>query len=85
MAINRYYECAEIQYQVPNVFPFISSALYRKGGDNEAAINTLRTARETYPREQSLIIEELNIYLTSEDFEKAKTNFSDCCRARSYK
>ena len=73
MAIARYYECAEIQYQVPNVFLFIST-LYRNGGDDEAALNTLRTARETYPREQSLIIEELNIYIRNGDFEKAKTN-----------
>ncbi|MEZ7836811.1 MAG: tetratricopeptide repeat protein, partial [Flavobacteriales bacterium] len=31
-------------------------------------------ARVDYPREQSLIIEELNIYLTNKDFERAKTN-----------
>ncbi len=73
MAIARYYDCAEIEYQVPNVFLFIST-LYRNSGDNDAALETLRTARETYTREQSLIIEELNIYLTSGDFEKAKTN-----------
>ena len=73
MAIARYYDCAKIEYQVPNVFLFIST-LYRNAGDNEAALETLRTARETHPREQSLIIEELNIYLTSGDFEKAKTN-----------
>ncbi|MAO45826.1 MAG: hypothetical protein CL823_01615 [Crocinitomicaceae bacterium] len=73
MAIARYYECAEIQYQVPNVFLFIST-LYRNVGNDDAALNTLKTARESYPREQSLIIEELNIYLTSGEFEKAKTN-----------
>ena len=73
LAIARYYECAEIKYQVPNVFLFIST-LYRNAGDDEAALETLKSARKDYPREQSLIIEELNIYLTSGDFERAKTN-----------
>lgn len=73
LAIARYYECAEIKYQVPNVFLFIST-LYRNAGDDEAALETLKNARRDYPREQSLIIEELNIYLTSGDFERAKTN-----------
>lgn len=73
LAIARYYECAEIKYQVPNVFLFISK-LYRDAGDDEAALETLKNARKDYPREQSLIIEELNIYLTSGDFERAKTN-----------
>ena len=73
LAIARYHECATIKYQVPNVFLFIST-LYRNAGDNERALETLQNARESYPREQSLIIEELNIYLTSGEFEKAKTN-----------
>jgi tetratricopeptide (TPR) repeat protein len=73
LAIERYYDCAEIQYQVPNVFLFIST-LYRNDGNDEAALNTLQEARALYPREQSLIIEELNIYLTNGDFEKAKAN-----------
>ncbi len=73
LAIERYYDCAKIEHQVPNVFLFIST-LYRNNGDNDSALEALKTARETYPREQSLIIEELNIYLTSGDFEKAKTN-----------
>lgn len=73
LAIARYYECAEIKYQVPNVFLFIST-LYRNAGNDEAALETLKNARKDYPREQSLIIEELNIYLTSGDFERAKTN-----------
>lgn len=73
LAIARYYECAEIGYQVPNVFLFISS-LYRNNDNEEAALETLQNARKDYPREQSLIIEELNIYLTNGDFDRAKTN-----------
>jgi tetratricopeptide (TPR) repeat protein len=70
LAIERYKECAEIEYQVPNVFLFIST-LYRSAENDEEALKVLQEARISYPREQSLIIEELNIYLTNKDFERA--------------
>ena len=73
LAIERYKECAEIEYQVPNVFLFIST-LYRSAENDEEALKVLQEARVSYPREQSLIIEELNIYLTNKDFERAKAN-----------
>ena len=73
LAIERYLDCAAIDYQVPNVFLFVST-LYRNAGNDEAALMILQDARVDYPREQSLIIEELNIYLTNKDFERAKTN-----------
>ena len=73
MAIERYRDCADIKYQVPNVFLFIST-LYRNSDNDEEALKVLQEARVSYPREQSLIIEELNIYLTNQDFERAKAN-----------
>jgi len=73
MAIERYRDCADIKYQVPNVFLFIST-LYRNSDNDEEALKVLQEARVSYPREQSLIIEELNIYLTNKDFERAKAN-----------
>jgi len=73
MAIERYQDCADIQYQVPNVFLFIST-LYRNSDNDEEALKVLQESRVSYPREQSLIIEELNIYLTNKDFERAKAN-----------
>lgn len=73
MAIERYRDCADIKYQVPNVFLFIST-LYRNSDNDEEALRVLQEARVAYPREQSLIIEELNIYLTNQDFERAKAN-----------
>jgi len=73
LAIERYKECAEIEYQVPSVFLFIST-LYRSAENDEEALKVLQEARISYPREQSLIIEELNIYLTNKDFERAKSN-----------
>jgi len=52
------------------------STLLRDIGREEEALATLAEARGLYPREQSLIIEELNIYLTNEEFDKAKENLS---------
>ena len=75
LAVARYRACADIQYQVPNVFLFISN-LYRTNGREAEALETLSEARGLYPREQSLIIEELNIYLTNEEFDKAKENLT---------
>ena len=75
LAVSRYRACADIEYQVPNVFLFISN-LYRENGREEEALETLAEARALYPREQSLIIEELNIYLTNEEFDKAKENLA---------
>ena len=75
LAIDRYRACADIQYQVPNVFLFISN-LCRENGREAEALRTLAEARAMYPREQSLIIEELNIYLSNEEFDKAKENLA---------
>jgi len=75
LAVARYRACADIKYQVPNVFLFISN-LYRENGREAEALETLAEARALYPREQSLIIEELNIYLTNEEFDKAKENLA---------
>ena len=75
LAVARYRACADIKYQVPNVFLFISN-LYRNNGREAEALETLSEARGLYPREQSLIIEELNIYLTNEEFDKAKENLT---------
>ena len=75
LAVARYRACADIEYQVPNVFLFISN-LYRENGREGEALETLAEARGLYPREQSLIIEELNIYLTNEEFDKAKENLA---------
>jgi tetratricopeptide (TPR) repeat protein len=45
-------------------------------GDTAKALTALQNARKDFPREQALIIEELNIYLTNEEFDKAKENLS---------
>ena len=73
LAIARYLSCAEVGYQIPNTYLFISGLL-RKAGRNEEALNTLRNARLSFPNEQALVIEELNIYLEAKDYQGAEDN-----------
>ena len=73
MAVARYKTCGSHGYQVPNVYLFVANLL-RQANRVEEALAELQSARELFPREQSLIIEELNIYLEGKDFERAENN-----------
>ena len=73
LAVARYKTCGGHGYQVPNVYLFVANLLRQADRDEEALIE-LQAARELFPREQSLIIEELNIYLEAKDFERAENN-----------
>jgi tetratricopeptide (TPR) repeat protein len=73
LAVARYKTCGSHGYQVPNVYLFVANLL-RQDGRMEEALVELQAARELFPREQSLIIEELNIYLEAKDFARAETN-----------
>jgi tetratricopeptide (TPR) repeat protein len=73
LAIARYLTCAQVGYQVPNTYLFISGLL-RKAGRNDEALATLRNARLSFPNEQALVIEELNIYLEAKDYQGAEDN-----------
>lgn len=75
-AIDGYNKTAKLGYQVPNVYLFIANIQRTNMDDTEAALKTLADARAAYPREQSLIIEELNIYIEQGDFDKAKSNLT---------
>ena len=70
LAVERYKTCGENGYQVPNVYLFVANLL-RQNGRDEDALAELQSARALFPREQSLIIEELNIYLEAKDFRES--------------
>lgn len=72
-AVEQYMMCGAYGYQVPDVFLFASN-LYKSEGDTTKALSILQNARKDFPREQALIIEELNIYLVGGEFELAKEN-----------
>jgi tetratricopeptide (TPR) repeat protein len=73
LAVARYKTCGSYGYQVPNVYLCMANLL-RQDGRVEEALTELQAARELFPREQSLIIEELNIYLENKDYERAENN-----------
>jgi len=73
LAVERYKTCGASGYQVPNVYLFVANLLRQNGRDEDALLE-LQSARAMFPREQSLIIEELNIYLEAKDFERAENN-----------
>ena len=74
-AVDQYMMCGGYGYQVPDVFLFAAN-IQKMEGDTASALTTLQNARADFPREQALIIEELNIYLTNEEFDKAKENLA---------
>jgi tetratricopeptide (TPR) repeat protein len=72
-AVEQYMMCGAYGYQVPEVFLFVAN-IHKMEGDTAKALTTLQNARGDFPREQALIIEELNIYLVAGEFERAKEN-----------
>ena len=72
-AVDQYMTCGGYGYQVPDVFLFAAN-IQKMEGDTAKALTTLQNARQDFPREQALIIEELNIYLVGGQFELAKEN-----------
>ena len=72
-AVDQYMMCGGYGYQVPDVFLFAAN-IQKMEGDTASALTTLQNARADFPREQALIIEELNIYLVAGQFELAKEN-----------
>lgn len=72
-AIEYYNQCADLGHNVPDIYLFISN-IQKRMGDDEASIQTIKDARAKHPNSQSLIIEELNYYLTSGRDKEAKEN-----------
>ena len=72
-AVDQYMMCGGYGYQVPDVFLFAAN-IQKMEGDTASALTTLQNARADFPREQALIIEELNIYLVAGQFQLAKEN-----------
>lgn len=72
-AIAGYKRCGELNYNVPNVYIFAAN-IHKAQEDTTAALNLLQEARMSHPRDQSIIIETLNIYLTRGDYDQALTN-----------
>lgn len=72
-AVKYYSRCGELGYQVPEVYLF-SANLLNNADRSDEALAVLKSAREKFPRDKNLIIEELNIYLRTGNFAAAQEN-----------
>ena len=53
---------------------YLLRIILREAGRTEDALKELQAARVQFPREQSFIIEELNIYISRKDYDLARSN-----------
>jgi tetratricopeptide (TPR) repeat protein len=72
-AIEKYTAAAELNYQVPDIYVIMVNLLSNADRTGDA-LAMAKAAREKYPRNKGLILEELNIYLRENRLEEALTN-----------
>lgn len=72
-AIEKYSAAAELNYQVPDIYVIMVNLL-SNADRTEDALAMAQKAREKYPRNKGLILEELNIYLRENRLEEALSN-----------
>ena len=75
-AFEYYDKAAQVGYNVPGSYTLASNAL-REQGKNEEALAYVKTAREKFPNDQDLIIQMVNIALSSGDNEVAEKSLND--------
>lgn len=72
-AIEKYTAAAELNYLVPDIYVIMVN-LFSNADRTEDALAMAKKAREKYPRNKGLILEELNIYLRENRLEEALAN-----------
>ena len=65
--------CIETGYQVEQGYLDLLH-MYKEAGDEEKYKSTLKVAREKLPNNQDIIQEEINVYLESQEYDKALVN-----------
>jgi len=75
-AFEYYDKAAQVGYNVPGSYTLASNAL-REQGKNDEALAYVKTAREKFPNDQDLIIQMVNIALSSGDNEVAEKSLND--------
>jgi len=65
--------CIETGYQVEQGYLDLLH-MYKEAGDEEKYKSTLKEAREKLPNNQDIIQEEINVYLESQEYDKALVN-----------
>ena len=72
LAIAGYQRCAEIGYNVPEVYMYIAD-IHQAEGKNDEALKVLGEARSKFPKDPNVLRAEVNIYLTQEQYDKAES------------
>ena len=73
MAKNYYQKLIDMGVQKPDVFASLSE-IYKAEGDTTLALQTIQKGRALFPGDFNLLIAETNIYLATDEKEKAMTN-----------
>lgn len=73
MAKNYYLKLIDMGVQKPDVFASLSE-IYKADGDTTLALQTIQEGRVLFPEDFNLLIAETNIYLATDEKEKAMTN-----------
>jgi tetratricopeptide (TPR) repeat protein len=73
MAKSYYLQLIQMNVQKPDVYASLSE-VYKAEGDTAMAQQTIAKGREMFPEDFNLLIAEINIYLTTDEKEKAMTD-----------
>lgn len=72
-ALEYYQKTADLNYQSQKMYLFMINIL-KSQGKQEARFAKIKAARARFPADKDLIIEEVNYYLSNENFEEAEKN-----------
>lgn len=73
LAKNYYQQVMQIGYQKPDVYSSLAD-IYKMEGDTAMAIKMIEQGRALYPDDFNLLVSEINIYLATNEKEKAKAD-----------
>lgn len=79
-ALKYYTKCAEIGYNTPSTY-VLSSSLLRELGRNEEALKLVTDARTKFPKDNSLLLEQVNVNLSMGDNVAAEKSLSEAIAA----
>ena len=73
MAKADYLKVMDLKYSKPDIYSSLSE-IYKKEGDTAQALETIQQGRVLFPEDFNLLIAETNIYLTTNQKEKAQAD-----------
>jgi len=80
-ALDNYYKLIDLDYQSEDIY---SSVVYLErtyNNDNDKALEVLEQAREHFPENETLMKEEINLLIITEQTDKAKSKLTEAIKA----